>query len=221
MKYETGNVWFVFVCGLITSAFFLIFISVFAFEPEINERCPMSMDDAFGRSFDQLRNDCLEIKTGGPAPALTCGQLRLLSVSKVEEWPEGVVASEVSHRHCLYYGNDTVTGVSDINSGQYDGVWLGKFVFEDDDEFRCKLIKPFEIYIDNGSVNFAWLGRNYRGAITNNSWVLLNSNGVSPRGVKVAIMGPVLQPEVYHSMCGKGYLQMNIASEGRRNVPVR
>lgn len=221
MRNETGIVWYTFVCGLIASAMSFVFISFVAFEPKINERCPMAIDGAFGQSFNELRSVCLSAKNGEPAPALTCGQLRLLSTSKVEDWPEGVVASEAARRHCLYYGNDTVTGASDINQGQYDGVWQGKFVFDDDENLGCKFTKPFEIKISKGSMNFSWLGRRYSGAVTNNSWVLLNANGVSPSGVKIAIMGPVLQPEVYHSMCGKGYLQTNIITERGNHVSVR
>ncbi len=222
MKKEQSAFWYIVPAGVIASAAFFGLITTVGFDQEINGQCPSTMEDAFGRSFDDLRRDCLGKKVGAPAPALTCGHLRVLSVSRYEEdWPEGVVAREAERRHCMFSSSDSVTSVSDINTGQYDGVWKARLVFDDNEDHPCKWGKSFDVTINNGSIEFSWLGRKYSGAITNNSWVMMNSNGISPQGLKFAAMGPVLQPEVFHSVCGRGYMQMETAWERGKHVSVR
>lgn len=220
MKKELSAFWYIVPVGVIASVFFGLIATV-GFDQEVNEQCPATMEAAIGRSFDDLRRDCMGKTVGTPAPALTCGQLRLLSVSRSEDWPEGVVAREAERRHCMFSSSDSVTSVSDINTGQYDGIWKARFVFDDNEDHPCNWGKSFDVTIDNGSVEFSWLGRKYSGAITNNSWVMMNSNGISPQGLRFAVMGPILQPEVFHSVCGRGYMQMETALERGKHVSVR
>ena len=220
MKNDQNPLWILLPVAVICAVFYGLLATI-GFDQEINDKCPSSFEDAFGRSFNELRSDCMG-RTEGPAPALTCGQLRVMSLSRDEsEWPEGVVARSAERRHCMFSSKDDVTSVSNVNAGQFDGTWRARFVFDEDDNGNCKLAKPFDMKIENGVVQFTWLNRKYSGAITNNSWIMVNANGVSPGGLNFSVLGPVLQPEVYHGTCGRGYVQMDGLSERIKSVPVR
>lgn len=222
MKNDHNPLWIVVPAVAVGIVAFAGLLAAVGFDHEINEKCPMNSEDAFGRSFNELRRDCMGKRSDGPAPALTCGQLRIMSVSRAEdEWPEGVVARAAERRHCMFSSKEDVTSVSDVNTGQFDGVWRAQFVFDGKNEAKCGWSTPFDLKIENGAVQFSWMNRKYSGAITNNSWIMISANGVSPKGLSFAVLGPVLQPEVYHGTCGRGYIQMDGVSEKVNNVSLR
>jgi hypothetical protein len=197
----------------------------------INVGCPTLGDPNIGNyTIDQLNQLCHN--TGGtaqggastqpPAQAaesgavLTCGQHRFLAAkARIDtSFVEGVASQAVVEAYCggnvaddaipggSIEGGNTLEGYFRYERGYYTQ-WSGAKAN------ICQTRYTGEAYVDNGRIMFHSGGHTWQGTISQNSYISITRDGVSPRPKNpTGISGPIYDAELFNGYCGAGYFRL-------------
>lgn len=178
---------------------------------ELNKLCHNNTGSASGSNS---AGEQVASAEGGAA--LSCGQHKALAF-KARLNPgfvEGQTSQTVVDKYCQgkpddalpdesYAGGDQATGVFRFERGyntSYSGA-KGRI---------CKGYYSGQAYLDNGRIEFTSGGHTWRGTISQNSYISITRDGVTPRPKNhTVISGPMFNAELYNGYCGHGFFRLS------------
>ncbi len=157
-----------------------------------------------------------EVASAEGGAALSCGQHKALAF-KARLNPgfvEGETSQMVVDKYCQgkpddalpdesYAGGDLATGIFRFERGYHNSYTGAKARI-------CKSYYAGDAYLDNGRVEFTSGGHTWRGTISQNSYISVTRDGVTPRPKNhTVISGPMFNAELYNGYCGKGFFRLS------------
>ncbi|WP_272008850.1 hypothetical protein [Roseovarius sp. ZX-A-9] len=148
--------------------------------------------------------------------ALSCGQHKALAF-KARLNPgfvEGQTSQQVVDKYCQnkpddalpdesYAGGDQATGWFRFERGYHTTYTGAKARI-------CKNYYSGDAYLDNGRIEFTSGGHTWRGTISQNSYISITRDGVTPRPKNhTVISGPMFNAELYNGYCGTGFFRLS------------
>jgi len=217
------------VAALFAAAFWLAGLSGTAAAQQLNLNvgCPTLGSPDFGTlTFDELNERCFGDAGGGgnapPKPAedgaiLTCGQHRALALAgRINVgYVEGQVSQQVVDDLCDEpgLGDDAIPAGSQIGGNQLQGYYR----FERGYKTRytgakLQICQPYytgNAYLDRGTITFTSGGHTWTGTISQNSFISITREGVTPRPKNFTVIsGPLLDAKLYNGYCGEGFFRL-------------
>ncbi|MEM7216205.1 MAG: hypothetical protein AAF423_11740 [Pseudomonadota bacterium] len=193
---------------------------------KINTGCPSLGSPNIGQyTIDQLNKLCHNNSGQGSTSsnaqaaedgaALTCGQHRALAkFARIDaNFVEGVASQSVVDKFCngvpdnslpsdSQTGGDLISGWVRFERGYYTS-WSGA-------KGRiCKTYYSGHAEIDRGSIRMDSGGHIWRGTISQNSYISITRDGVTPRPKNhTVISGPMFDASLYNGYCGEGFFRL-------------
>lgn len=162
---------------------------------EVSNTCPSTIEEAFGKSFSDLRDNCFVSSLAGE-PRPSCDQLRVLATDKVS-WVEGVLAHKAESEFCEFDLPTYPTASSVANEGK-KGAWLANITY---DEPREECPPPrLAVTLVDGVYEASSSDLSINANVRDGGWLVV-SNEAGMSG-----LGPVENVFVHDAKCGFGKL---------------
>ena len=102
-----------------------------------------------------------------------------------------------------YSGGDQASGVFRFERGYYTSYSGAKANI-------CRGYYSRDAYLNNGRIEFTSGGHTWRGTISQNSYISITRDNVSPRPKnQTSVTGPMFNAELYNGYCGKGFFRIS------------
>lgn len=185
-----------------------------------NNRCPQIGQLPADASEETLRCLCFQACNGQPPPrvekpagSLTCGSIKALAFRASVGLPEGFAAQEQLNSSCPPGVPDSHVPPPPPAVQRLEGRYLISRGYTDRnpgaDPNTCQREYREEAFIQGGTITFTGGGHTWSGAITDNNWVNISRDGVTPRPRNpTAITGPITNATLFNGYCGRGYFRI-------------
>ncbi len=180
---------------------------------QLNEACHNSSSGSSSSSSSQP----VQVASAEGGAALSCGQHKALAA--FARMNPGFVEGETSQAIVSKYCGDGVPDNSVPQGSQAGGDLLsGVFRFERGyhtqySGAKRRICQPYysgDAYLERGKITFTSGGHTWRGTISQNSFVSITRDGVTPRPKNpTSISGPMLEAELYNGYCGYGFFRLS------------
>lgn len=183
---------------------------------ELNTLCHNNTGQATASSSGGGTNQVQAVQSAENGAALSCGQHRALAAfARMNPgFVEGETSQAVVDKYCQnkpdealpdgsQVGGDLLTGVFRFERG-YHTQYSGR---------KAQICQPYysgDAYLEQGRIEFTSGGHTWRGTISQNSYVSITRDGVTPRPKNhTVISGPMLNAELYNGYCGNGFFRLS------------
>lgn len=182
---------------------------------ELNNLCHNNTGQAAASSSDSSQ-PVQQVQSAENGAALSCGQHKALAAfARMNPgFVEGETSQAVVEKYCQdkpdhalpdgsQVGGDLLSGVFRFERGyntQYSGS-KGEI---------CQSYYSGDAYLNQGRIEFTSGGHTWRGTISQNSYISITRDGVTPRPKNhTVISGPMLNAELYNGYCGSGFFRLS------------
>lgn len=199
---------------------------------KMNVGCPTLGSADIGKyTIDELNKLCHNsagTSAGGTAPSqtqmataeggasLSCGQHKALAAfARMNPgFVEGETSQAVVEKYCAGKPDDAVPGGSQVGGNLLSGVFRFERGYHGSySGAKARICKPYysgDAYLERGHITFTSGGHTWRGTISDNSFLSITREGVTPRPKNpTSISGPMLEAELYNGYCGRGFFRLS------------
>ena len=181
---------------------------------ELNALCHNSSG---GSSSSSSSSGVTEVASAENGAALSCGQHKALAAfARMNPgFVEGQTSQAIVDKYCGGGVSDTaVPGGSQVGGDLLSGVFRFERGYHTQySGAKRNICQPYysgDAYLDRGQITFTSGGHTWRGTITQNSFVSITRDGVTPRPKNpTSISGPMLEAELYNGYCGYGFFRLS------------
>jgi hypothetical protein len=183
---------------------------------ELNTLCHNNTGQATTSSSGGGTQQVQQVQSAENGAALSCGQHKALAAfARMNPgFVEGETSQAVVEKYCQgkpdtalpdgsQVGGDLLSGVFRFERG-YNTQYSGR---------KGEICQPYysgDAYLDQGRIEFTSGGHTWRGTISQNSYVSITRDGVTPRPKNdTVISGPMLNAELYNGYCGSGFFRLS------------
>lgn len=147
--------------------------------------------------------------------SLSCGQHRALAefARMNPGFVEGETSAAVVQKYCDNLSNDALPGGSQVGGDLLTGVfgfergYYGQFSGAKGQ--TCQTYYSGKAYLDKGTIELTSGGHTWRGTISQNSYISITRDGVTPRPKNhTVISGPMMGAELFNGYCGSGFFRL-------------
>lgn len=180
---------------------------------QLNKLCHNS---GGGSSGGGSSSSSQEVASAEGGAALSCGQHKALAF-KARLNPgfvEGQTSQTVVDKYCQGKPDDALPDESYTGGDQATGTFRFERGYHTQYSGRkaeiCRTYYSGTAYLDNGRIVFTSGGHTWRGTISNNSYISITRENVTPRPKNpTSITGPMFNAELYNGYCGYGFFRLS------------
>lgn len=147
--------------------------------------------------------------------ALSCGQHKALAAfARMNPgFVEGETSAAVVAKYCGGKPDDALPDGSQVGGDLLSGVFRferGYYTNYSGAKGRiCKTYYSGDAFLNQGRIELTSGGHTWRGTISQNSYISITRDGVTPRPKNhTVISGPMLNAELYNGYCGSGFFRI-------------
>jgi len=183
---------------------------------QLNQLCHNSNGSGGGSSSSSNSTQPSQVSSAENGAALSCGQHKALAAfARMNPgFVEGETSQVIVDKYCSGKPDSAAPGGSQSGGDQLSGIY--KFErgyhtqYSGSKKKICRSYYSGDIFVHSGRVQFTSGGHTWHGTISQNSYISITRDGVTPRPKNpTSITGPVQNAELYNGYCGKGFFRVS------------